>query len=564
MSRQLLLEDELATLDKIRFLVLDIETTGTSAASSEITEIAALLVQGGEVLARLDSLVAIGGPIPPVISALTGIYPQMLAGAPPLSEVLLELSAMAEGAVVVGHNVRFDLSFINHGLGSLSEMLPLDNPTLDTLTLARKLLFGEVSNFKLGSLAAELKLPHQPSHRAMADVLATVDLLHHLIERASAFGVGSLPELQNMPGRLSRAHAAKMRACSYLPRRPGIYWMEESDGAISYVGKAVDINARFRSYFTSDSRPKVDPLLTGATRIGYMTFASETEAVVAEARLIRRLAPRHNRLLNKSEKGYRALVISPGKGGSPSLRVAMASTRTKAGEIAIGPFRSRRSAQSAEYALRCALQPELHPDWPTQDEPDPPSASSVWQVPARLWSERIWTRMAALAGSARFEEAERLREGAQYLFLAVSRQQATLLLQETDEITLARDGESGGVLKAAAGRLRLTPRTHGAVDLHSGRPATASALVAELMGEEPEQPAQAGCWMPELSAFEERWVLWRELTRSGALRLEECSLPLALPIAAAHRSFLPRPSGGGPGLERRSPSAQAVGHLDQL
>ena len=565
MPQQLLLQDELATLDKERFLVLDIETTGTSAASSEITEIAALLVQGGEVLARLDSLVAIEGAIPPVISAMTGIYPQMLAGAPPLSTVLLELSAMAEGAVVVGHNVRFDLSFINRGLGSLSELLPLDNPTLDTLSLARKLLFGEVSNFKLGSLAAELKLPHQPCHRAMADVLATVDLLHHLIERASAFGVSRLEELQALPGRLSRAHAAKMRACSYLPRRTGVYWMEEADGAVSYVGKALDINARFRSYFTSDSRPKVDPLLTGATRIGFMTFATETEAVVAEARLIRRLAPRHNRLLNKSEKGYRAIVISRGKDGSPALRVAMAATRTKPGEIAIGPFRSRRSAQSAEYALRCALLPELHPDWPDQETPAPPSASSPWEVPARLWSERIWARMAALAGSARFEEAERLREGANYLFLAFSRQQAALLLEETDEITLSRGGAAGSVLKAAGGRLRLAPCAQGAVDLLSGRPVATSAFVADLLCEQGTQtPSTARGWLPELGAFEERWILWRELTRTGALRLEDCSLPLALPIAASHRSFLPRPPAARTALERRSSSGQAVGDLDQL
>lgn len=542
MTEQLLLQDELATLDKVRFLVLDIETTGTSAATSEITEIAALLVQGGEVLARLDTLVAIQGTIPSGVAALTGIYPQMLAGAPALPEVLLQLSEMADDAVVVGHNVRFDLSFINHGLAGLSEMLPLDNETLDTLALARKLLFGEVSNFKLATLAAELKLPHQPSHRAMADVAATVDLLHHLIERASAYGVATIGELRSMPGRLSRAHAAKMHACSYLPRRPGVYWMEEADGVISYVGKAVDINARFRSYFTSDSRPKVDPILTGAARVGYITFATETEALVAEARLIRGISPRHNRMLNKSEKGYRAIVVSRSKDGAATLRVAMASTRTKDGDIAIGPFRSRRSAQCAEYALRCALLPELHPDWPADEGMLPlPSASTPWEVPARLWSERIWSRMAGLATAARFEEAERLREGAHYLFLAIARQQATLLLQEAGELTFAAAGPEAPSLTASAGRLSLRPRTQGAVELLSGRPAPPSSAVLEFTAANCDVPHSRGVWLPELAAFEERWVLWRELTRPGALRLQECSIPLALPIAAAHRSFLPRP-----------------------
>ncbi|MDA8116138.1 MAG: exonuclease domain-containing protein [Actinomycetota bacterium] len=542
MTEQLLLQDELATLDKVRFLVLDIETTGTSATSAEITEVAALLIQGGEVLARLDTLVAIRGTIPSSVAALTGIYPQMLSGAPEPAEVLLALSAMADGAVVVGHNVRFDLSFINHGLASLSGMLPLENETLDTLALARKLLFGEVPNFKLGTLAAELKLPHQPSHRAMADVLSTVDLLHHLIERASSYGVGSVAELRSMPGRLSRAHAAKMRACSYLPRRPGVYWMEEADGLVSYVGKAVDINARFRSYFTSDSRPKVDPLLTGAARVGYMTFATETEALVAEARLIRRLSPRHNRMLNKSEKGYRAIVVSRSKDGAATLRVAMASTRTKKGEIAIGPFRSRRSAQSAEYALRCALLPELHPEWPDGGGTPPlPPSSTTCEVPARLWSERIWSRMAALAAAARFEEAERLREGAHYLFLAIARQQATLLLQEAGDLTFAPIGQEAPALKASAGRLHLAPFAQGAVELLSGRPATPSAEVLAIALASCDTPQDNGAWLPELAAFEERWVLWREMTRPGALSLRECTIPLALPVSAAHRSFLPRP-----------------------
>ena len=113
----------------------------------------------------------------------------MVADAPRIGEMLPSFLEFLGGGVVVGHNVRFDLSFLNHALESTGRDR-LANATVDTLALARRLVRDQVPNCKLGTLAAILRLPHQPSHRALTDVLATGDLLHTLLERA-----GTTPEM---------------------------------------------------------------------------------------------------------------------------------------------------------------------------------------------------------------------------------------------------------------------------------------------------------------------------------------------------------------------------------
>ena len=132
--------DDLGTpLAQTTFCVLDLETTGASAESCGITEIRAVRVRGGELLATLHTLENPGAAIPPEITLLTGITQAMVHPAPKVDSVLDALGDFVAGAVIVGHNVRFDLSFLNaaferHGWPRLT------NPSVDTcarLTEAR-------------------------------------------------------------------------------------------------------------------------------------------------------------------------------------------------------------------------------------------------------------------------------------------------------------------------------------------------------------------------------------------------------------------------------------------
>jgi DNA polymerase-3 subunit epsilon len=170
--------------------------------------------------------------------------------------------------VVVGHNVRFDLAFLDAAL-ERSGRDHLPNVAVDTLVLARRLLRGEVPDCRLGTLAAVLDLDHRPSHRALDDVLATGDLLHRLIEEATAFGVLALADLVAFPALARHPQAAKLRLTCGLPDGPGAYWFEDSAGAVLHCGEAQDIRARVRSYFSPGRGRKVTRLLRELHRVGH-------------------------------------------------------------------------------------------------------------------------------------------------------------------------------------------------------------------------------------------------------------------------------------------------------
>jgi DNA polymerase-3 subunit epsilon len=114
--------DEVGTpLREVTFVVLDLETTGGSAAEDAITEVGAVKVRGGERLGELATLVDPGSGIPPSVVALTGITEAMVSDAPLLATVLPSVLEFLAGAVLVAHNSPFDTGFLRaacerHGL----------------------------------------------------------------------------------------------------------------------------------------------------------------------------------------------------------------------------------------------------------------------------------------------------------------------------------------------------------------------------------------------------------------------------------------------------------------
>ncbi len=287
-------EDLSTPLSQVTFVVVDVETTGGSPAMSSLTEVAAARYRGGELLGTYQTLLRPDERIPPFITALTGISDAMVTDAPPVGAMLPSFLEFLGGAVVVGHNIRFDLGFLDHALVSTGRD-PIANPRVDTLALARRLIRDMVPNCKLGTLAAVLRLPNQPSHRALTDVLATGDLLHALLERAGSYGILGLEELLDLPRLVGHPQAAKLRLTTRLPHRPGVYWFTDAAGHVLYVGKATDIQSRVRSYFTGDRRPKVGRLLRQLYTIQHRVCPGLFTATVMEGRLIRTWNPPYNR-----------------------------------------------------------------------------------------------------------------------------------------------------------------------------------------------------------------------------------------------------------------------------
>jgi DNA polymerase-3 subunit epsilon len=113
LPRQRSFDDLGPPLSEVPFCVLDLETTGGSAASCEITEIGAVRYRGGEVEGTFQTMVNPGVEIPPFITVLTGITHAMVIEAPRIEEALPTFLEFVGDAVIVGHNVRFDLSFLN-------------------------------------------------------------------------------------------------------------------------------------------------------------------------------------------------------------------------------------------------------------------------------------------------------------------------------------------------------------------------------------------------------------------------------------------------------------------
>jgi DNA polymerase-3 subunit epsilon len=172
-------------------VVVDVETTGLVPAEATIIEIGAVRLSGAQVTeARVTgeffSLVNPAIPIPPDITALTGITDAMVAAAPPAAAALGAFLAFARGAILVAHNAPFDLAFLTSGCRASGLAWPVA-AVLDTAVLARLLLGpDQVPDCKLATLAGYFAVTTTPCHRALADAQATGEVLLGLLTAAAA------------------------------------------------------------------------------------------------------------------------------------------------------------------------------------------------------------------------------------------------------------------------------------------------------------------------------------------------------------------------------------------
>jgi len=347
--------DTLATsipLHDVEFCIIDLETTGGSHEYHSITEIGAVKYRSGIEIDRFTTLVNPGCAIPPFITVLTGITNTMVATAPPIEDTLQPLLNFIGTSVLVAHNARFDIGFINAAL-LMHDYEPLPNRVLDTVGLARRIVGAEVKNCKLSTLASSFNFPHQPSHRAINDVLATGDLLHLLIERAAGFGIFDLDEFAAMSKIWSHPQASKLKLTVDLPRTPGIYLFVDNRGDVLYVGKATNIRSRVRSYFgTADTRRKVGSLLKLMHAIHYVSTPDVLTAEVLELRMISKLRPRYNFAGTRSAK-YCYVRLTLGEQW-PRLTITTRVTATST-DLYLGPISTRSIAREVVDAIESVV-----------------------------------------------------------------------------------------------------------------------------------------------------------------------------------------------------------------
>jgi len=156
--------------------VIDFETTGLSPDYGDrATEVAIVLVEGGRVVDRFQSLMNAGVRIPSFITQLTGISNAMVASAPDAARVMTEASRFVGNAPLVAHNASFDRKF---WVGELARLgLPAPQPFACTMLVSRR-LYPQAPNHKLGSLVDYHRLPRAgAAHRALADAEMAAELL---------------------------------------------------------------------------------------------------------------------------------------------------------------------------------------------------------------------------------------------------------------------------------------------------------------------------------------------------------------------------------------------------
>ena len=337
-------------LHQTTFVVVDLETTGTSPASAAITEIGAVKTRGGEVIGEFQTLVDPGSPIPPMIVALTGITDAMVVAAPKIAQVLPSFLEFLGDAVLVAHNAPFDTGFLRAACKEHGYRWP-GNQVVDTVTLARRATTKEEApNKKLSTLARVFGTVVEPNHRALEDARATSEILHRMLERVAAFGITHREDLDSLRNPMPERIRKKATMADAVPARPGVYIFRGPRGERLYVGTSKNLRARVKSYFTTaEQRRSVRDMLELAVGVETIVCATELEANVREVRLIAEHRPRYNR---RSSRPERTAWVRLTDERYPRLAVSRAVT-SPAG--ALGPMRSGADARLAIEVMQGAL-----------------------------------------------------------------------------------------------------------------------------------------------------------------------------------------------------------------
>lgn len=546
------LDDLGMRLDQITFVVVDLETTGGSAAESEITEIGAVRTRGGEILGTFGTLVRPHASIPPFIASLTGITDALVAGAPRLAEVMpafIEFAQLdAPDTVLVAHNAPFDVGFLKAAFAHQQRTWPAPL-VLDTARLARTVLHrDEVPNCKLATLAKYFRAGVTPNHRALDDAQATVDVLHGLLERAGNLGAAYWQDLAAITSRVSAAQRTKRHLAAGLPTGPGVYVFRDKEGKALYVGTSRNLRARVRTYFTaSEQRARMCEMVRIAERVDPIVCASVLEAQVRELRLIASEQPAYNRRSKRPQaQAWVRLTVEPW----PRLSVvSTVGDDVAKGARYLGPYPSRASASAAVEALLAAIplrtctdrlprtpragatgcaQAQIgkcaapcRPDGADAYAPSVEAMRRAMSGDIRAVADTLLARLTALADEAKYETAALWRDRLLHVLsgsIAAARSGA---LATTAELVAARPTPDNGweLHLIRFGRLA------GAVVVPPGvdpRPAVDALVLTGEHVEPPHAPASA-------ALAEETAAIWRWLD-SGDVRLVRASAPLSLPL----------------------------------
>jgi DNA polymerase III epsilon subunit family exonuclease len=363
---------EALALETATYVVFDLETTGLRPGSARPCEFGAVRVSGLELGERFQTLANPGARLQPGVAALTGLRDEQLRRAPPVAAATRRFLSFAADSVLVAHNARFDMAFLDNETMRLTGRR-VAATVVDTVGLARRLLGRQPAN--LTALSYRFVTDARPCHRALPDAEATAEILLALIGMAQERGARTVADLVELAATRPRRVHRKRNLAFGAPQRPGVYLFRDARDQVLYVGRARDLRARLRSYFRSErQRPAVEAALGAVDRIEWRVLGSELEAALEELRLIRELRPPANARSARPDR----YVYLRRRGDS----VICSSQPTE-----LGPIKGRRRAQLAARALQSV-------EWETIEDALP----------------KLRAKLKRLARELRFEDAARLRD----------------------------------------------------------------------------------------------------------------------------------------------------------
>jgi DNA polymerase-3 subunit epsilon len=532
-------------LHEVTFTVVDLETTGGSKTQDAITEIGAVKVRGGEVVGEFATLVNPERGIPRSVVSITGITEAMVVDAPRLATVLSSFLEFLAGSVVVAHNAPFDVGFLRAACERLGLRWPKPQ-VMCTARLARRVLTrDETPNHKLATLARVLHARTEPTHRALSDARATVDVLHALLERVGPLGVRSLEELLGHLPDVTPQQRRKCELADALPDAPGVYLFRGPNDEVLYVGTASNLRRRVRQYFTAgERRSRIKEMVGLSQRVDHVTCSHPLEAEVRELRLLAAHQPRYNQ---RSKFPRRIWWVVLTEEPFPRLSVVR---RPK--PDAAGPFGSRRAALDAVEALQTATTVRRCTDRIPAKQQDgrpcalyelgrcgapcagyqsideyAPHVSAIRDVVGgqnTVLLERLRTELERLSSALRFEDAAVHRDQLAALVRSLDRGQRWAALARIAEIVAARPDGAGGWHLAVIRHGRLAAA--GTAERGVPPMPVVDALHASAETIRPETGPLRG------APADEARVVYRWLT-TGGTRMVRCAEPWWEPAHAA-------------------------------
>lgn len=342
------------------FVAIDVETTGLKPSRQRVIEIAAIRYRGGQIERSFETLLNPERAIPEFITRLTTITNEHVRDAPRFVDVAREMLEFIGDSLIVGHNVGFDIGFLNAELGRV-DAPALVNERLDTMGMAVRFL-KSLRKPSLDRVADAVGLSARHVHRAGGDARLTAEVAIRLVNEGVRQGVTSLDQLKasarvvtpRPKDDVGRARSILDRSLAHaMPKKPGVYLMRDARGEIIYVGKAKNLRDRVSSYYSQaiGMTRKMDGLLESVTQIDHEVVGSELEALLLESQLIRRLYPRYNTALKKSEH-YPYIKVDVTNAWP---RVMVARQWKNDGARYYGPYRNATSARKTVDVINSVL-----------------------------------------------------------------------------------------------------------------------------------------------------------------------------------------------------------------